>query len=360
METQANPCPTRRSVSIVIPCRNEFHSIRGFLDSLLKQDLEGIDAEVIVADGASDDGTREWLEAYREQHPHIRVIENRGLIVSTGLNAAIRTSRGDIIIRMDVHAQYRADYVRRCVELLESTGADNVGGPSIARGDGYVGRAIAAAFQSPFSVGGARGHQPTYEGPVDTVFLGCWRREVFERVGLFDESLVRNQDDELNLRLSRAGGRIWQSPEIVSHYQTRSSMSRLFRQYFQYGFWKVAVIRKHRIPASWRHLVPGAFVFMNLVFFAAVLYKALTGFSVLSWPLTAWAAMDVVYAVLSILAAWSTARRAGWDLFPMLPVVFATYHTAWGLGFILGMLHFSRKQGDGSLRHDSVFNEITR
>src|SRR5262249_37453116 len=145
------------------------------LDSLLKQDLEGIEAEIIIADGMSDDGTREVLEAFHEEHPQVCVIDNPGRIVSTGLNAAIRAARGDIIMRMDVHARYRADYIRRCVEVLERTGADNVGGPAIAKGDGYVGQAIAAAFQSAFSVGGARGHQPDYEGPVDTVWLGCWR-----------------------------------------------------------------------------------------------------------------------------------------------------------------------------------------
>lgn len=356
LETQANPCPPRGLVSIVVPCRNELKSIRIFLDSLLKQDLEGIESEVIIADGASDDGTREWLEAYQEHHPEIRVIQNRGLIVSTGLNAAIRASRGDIILRMDAHTEYRADYVRSCVELLESTGADNVGGPAIARGNGYIGRAIAAAFQSPFSVG-ARGHQPDYEGPVETVYLGCWRREVFEKAGLFDESLVRNQDDELNLRLSRAGGRVWQSPEIVSRYLTRSSLSKLFRQYFQYGFWKVAVIRKHRIPASWRHLVPGTFVLMNVLFLAAILLRALTGNTRVSWPLAIWACVDILYALLSAAAAWNAARKNGWDLLPLLPVVFAIYHVAWGLGFMIGVFVFSKSP---SPQGGTVFTGITR
>lgn len=358
LEAQATPRPARRLVSIVVPCRNEVKSIRPFLDSLLKQDLEGIELEVIVADGRSDDGTRPLLETYCLEHPQIRVIDNHGLIVSTGLNAAIRASRGDIIIRMDAHSEYRADYVRRSVELLEQTGADNVGGPTIAHGTSYIGRGIAAAFQSNFSVG-ARGHQANYEGPVDTVFLGCWRREVFERIGLFDEKLVRNQDDELNLRLLRAGGRIWQSPEIVSRYQTRTSLWKLFRQYFQYGFWKVAVIRKHRIPASWRHLVPGSFVLMNCLLFGAVLFKALAASGGLAWPLAAWVGMDGIYAALSVVAAWKTARKAGWDLLPLLPVVFAIYHTAWGFGFLLGIVHFSRKREPGSFPADSMFTEIT-
>src|SRR5262249_37522272 len=143
----------------------------------------------------------------------------------------------------------------------EETGADKVGGPWVAEGKGYVGRAIAAAFQSPFAVGGARGHDPNYEGIVDLVYLGCWRRGVFDWFGLFDEELVRNQDDEFDLQLIRAGGTIWQSPRIRSWNQPRGSLRTLFLQYMQYGYWKVRVIQKHKIPASTRHLMPGGFVF---------------------------------------------------------------------------------------------------
>ena len=262
-------------------------------------------------------------------------------------------------MRMDVHARYRADYIRRCVEVLERTGADNVGGPAIAKGDGYVGQAIAAAFQSAFSVGGARGHQPDYEGPVDTVWLGCWRREVLREIGLFDDTLVRNQDDELNLRLVRQGGKIWQSPEIVFWYQPRSSLSALFRQYFQYGFWKVAVIQKHRLPASWRHLVPGAFVLANVVFLVAAVVRVLAGPGLSSWLVVLGLGMQTAYTLASFLASCMVARRAGWLLFPLLPLVFGIYHMAWGLGFLVGVVYFSAKPR-GILPRQSVFTEITR
>ena len=144
--------------------------------------------------------------------------------------------------------------------MLQETGADNVGGPWVARGKGKVGMAIAAAFESPFSCGGARGHDPKYSGPVDTVYLGCWRREIFDRIGLFDEELVRNQDDEFNLRLVRSGGKVWQSVAIKSCYHPRESLRHLFKQYVQYGYWKARVLKKHRLPASVRHLVPSIFV----------------------------------------------------------------------------------------------------
>src|SRR5262249_1078406 len=144
-------------------------------------------------------------------------------------------------------------------------GADNVGGPWIARADGYVGLAIAAAFQSSFAVGGARGHNPEYEGKVDTVYLGCWRREIFDRIGFFDEELVRNQDDEFNLRIVRSGGGVWQSPKIQSWYTPRASLRDLCRQYSQYGYWKLRVIQKHRLPASMRHIVPAGFVALLMI-----------------------------------------------------------------------------------------------
>src|SRR5262249_53760198 len=157
--------------------------------------------------------------------------------------AAIRAAQGSIIIRMDVHTEYASDYIRQCLAVLQETGADNVGGPWVAKGNGLVSSAIAAAFQSPFAVGGARGHDFHYEGAIDTVYLGCWPREVFDRIGLFDEEFVRNQDDEFNLRLARAGGKIWQSPRIKSWYRPRGSLKALWRQYVQYGYWKVRVIQ---------------------------------------------------------------------------------------------------------------------
>ena len=183
--------------------------------------------------------TSKILRTAASRELRLKVIDNPGRIVSIGLNAAIRAARGQIIIRMDAHTAYAPDYVARCLEVLEKTGADNVGGPWLATGDGYVGRAIAAAFQSSFAVGGARGHDANYEGPVDTVYLGCWSKETFERFGYFDEELVRNQDDEHNLRITRGGGKVYQSPKIKSWYRLRGTLAALFKQYMQYGYWKV-------------------------------------------------------------------------------------------------------------------------
>jgi succinoglycan biosynthesis protein ExoA len=343
-------------VSVIVACRNEARDIRCFLDSLLAQSIEGIDWEIILADGMSSDGTREILEQYARSDQRIRVIDNPGRIVSTGLNAAIRASRGVILVRMDAHTKYAPDYIQRCVEALESTGADNVGGPARTRAEGLWGRAISAAYHNPFASGGAKFHDQAYEGYVDTVIYGCWRKTTLERLGGFDESLVRNQDDELNLRLVRSGGVIWQSPGIVSWLRTRESLPPLFRQYYQYGFWKVAVIRKHRIPASWRHLAPGAFVAVNLglpLLAASTALCSLPGAS--HAALSLWLLGAGLYAAASLAASVATARGAGWSILPVLPLVFVTYHAAYGLGFLAGLLRRS-----GSARGAELVSELTR
>lgn len=323
---------TNPRVSIIVPCRNEIDHIEKTIKSILVQQSPIGGFEVIVADGASDDGTRNILMKLAKDDTRLRIVNNHGQIVSTGLNAAIRESRGSIIIRMDAHTEYAPDYVRRCVEVLQTTGADNVGGPARTKAMNYAQAAISAAYHSRFSVGGARFHNVNYEGPVDTVTYGCWHRRVFDRVGFFDEELVRNQDDEFNLRLKRAGGKIWQSPLIRSWYSPRASLIRLFKQYMQYGYWKVRVIQKHKIPAAIRHLIPSSFVLM------------LTVLPILSFhwrpALSTWIALIGLYAISNVAASFVTASRWGWKLFPILPLVFAAYHFGYGYGFLLGILDF--------------------
>jgi succinoglycan biosynthesis protein ExoA len=318
-------------VSVIVPCRNERDSIDLCLQSILTQEPPSGRFEVIVADGMSDDGTREILERLRAENPDLRLVDNPGRIVSTGLNAAIKAAMGQIIIRMDAHTNYAPDYLRQCVRVLDETGADNVGGPWTAQGTGSIGAAIAAAFQSRFAAGG-RAHDVTYEGFVDTVYLGCWRRSVFERIGYFDENLVRNQDDEFNLRLTRAGGKIWQSPQIRSWYKPRGSLRALFRQYMQYGYWKIPVIQKHKIPASVRHLIPGVFVLLLITLPLLYPLSAAAG-----WL---WLMMVGVYITCNLTASVATAARKSYGLLPLLPAVFAVYHVAYGYGFLRGAWNF--------------------
>lgn len=329
-------------VSVVVPCRNEIRHIHDFLDSVLQQDVEGMNVDILIADGMSTDGTRQvldWYERRRKQKcPALRVIDNFGRIASTGLNAAIREAKGEVIIRMDAHSNYAPDYIRSCVKILKETNADNVGGPALTRADGYLAQAIAHAYHTRFASGGAKFHDPQYEGPVDTVPYGCWRKSTLERLGLFDENLVRSQDDELNIRITSSGGKIWQSPKITSWYRPRSSLSGLSRQYFQYGFWKVSVIWKHRKPASWRNLAPGTSLLVAIILLLGAAGANLGGLT--HWRnvfLCSWAALAGLYFAASFFASFHAAKRYGWKFLPVLPIVFATYHLSYGLGFLLAL-----------------------
>lgn len=319
-------------ISVIVPVRNERDYIEVFLDSVFAQvDVPAL--EVIVADGLSTDGTREVLDRRALKDSRVSILTNHGRIVSTGLNAAIRAARGEIIVRLDVHTDYAPDYLVRSVSVLESSGADNVGGPWRAEGSGYIQCAIALAFQSPFASGGASSRRLAYEGPVDSVYLGCWRKETLLRLGLFDENLVRNQDDELNLRLIRGGGTVWQSPLIRSYYHPRSSLVRLFQQYAQYGYWKVCVVRKHRLPASMRHLIPAGFLALVVLLLIGSLF-----FGQARWSL---AGLCSTYALVCIGLSAVTCRKVEhWKYFLIMPAVFMAYHLGYGVGFWSGILDF--------------------
>jgi glycosyltransferase involved in cell wall biosynthesis len=239
-------------VSVIVPCRNERKHIERFVDDVLGQPALDVELELLIADGRSTDGTREILLRRAGDDSRIVVVDNPEGTTPHALNHAIDRATGQVIVRMDVHTEYAPDYIARCLETLQRTGADNVGGPARTRSNGYFQTANSIAYHSPFSVGGARFHNPEYEGEVDTVVYGCWPREVFDRLGRFDSELVRNQDDEFNLRLIRAGGRIWQDPAIRSWYFPRARLVDLLRQYRQYGYWKVRVI-----ACAWREWTAG-------------------------------------------------------------------------------------------------------
>jgi succinoglycan biosynthesis protein ExoA len=348
-------------ISVVIPCRNENQHIRDFLDSLLAQHLDPEwDMEILVADGMSADGTREILSQYAARATRVRIIDNPGRIVSTGLNAAIQVATGEVIVRMDAHTTYAPDYIRECVKALKTTGAENVGGPWVAEGRGSISKAIAAALRSPFCTGGGKSHDPNHEGEVDTVYLGCWPRSVFEVAGLFDPDLVRNQDDEFNFRLRRLGGRIWQSPQIRSFYVPRGSLSALFRQYTQYGYWKVAVIKKHRALASWRHAGPPLFVGSILLGAVLIVVAAVLRLPTLAfWSGAALGVELLAYALACAGATLRFARSLDSGSLLVLPAVMALHHFAYGFGFLLGILDSLRPRASGAVP-SALFTELTR
>jgi len=314
-------------VSIIVPCRNERGHIDAFCADALQQALPAPwQLELIVADGGSDDGTRRRLHELAAAEPRLRVVDNPERIVASGLNRALAVAQGEVVVRMDVHTRYASDYVAMCLAALQRSGADNVGGPWRAEGRGGWGRAIAAAFQSRWVAGGARSRDLAYEGEVDTVYLGCWPRASFERFGPFDEALVRNQDDEHNLRIVRGGGRVWQSAAIRSTYRPRDSLAALWRQWLQYGYWKPFVMKKHGQAAALRHRVPGLFV-------AALGLAALAALAGVAAPL-----MLLLGAYAALVAALSLLIAAGssWGLLWRLPPVVAAQHLGYGVGTLLG------------------------
>ena len=320
-----------KRISVVVPCRNEIRHIDKFMQCLFSQELPaGYTLDVFIADGMSTDGTRERLAQYRREHPELTVLSNPAGIVSTGLNAALPHA-GDIVVRMDVHTEYAPDYIRQCVEVLEETGAGNVGGASRTVAECYVQKAISLAYHSFLGSGGARFHNPDYEGNVDTVIYGCWRKQTLIDLGGFDEALVRNQDDELNLRLIRRGGTIWQSRRIRSWLNPRSTFRGLFRQYYEYGYWKVHVIRKHKIPASWRHLVPAAFVSAAILLTVLSLFVPPLRLALLAF----WGVYGA--AVLGVSIALC-ADRTRLRYLPAVPLVFFIYHFSYGGGFLRAMI----------------------
>ncbi len=330
MENQPTDRKSLPLVSVVIPMRNEAKHIHECLDSVLAQDYPRDCLEVIVVDGDSDDDSLAVLQGYGDR---IRVLHNPARIVPSSMNIGIRAARGEIVARVDAHTKLAPDYLRVGVETLQRSGADNVGGPMISVGGGAIGDAIALAMASRFGIG-AYFHFAAEDREVDTVYMGMWPRRVFERIGLFDEELVRNQDDELNYRLRKAGGRIFLTTRMRSRYQNRQSWKSLRRQFYQYGLWKIRVLQKHPRQMSLRQFVPPAFV------------AALAG-SAMAACFHAWGAWLLLvvassYAMALGLAAASVARVHGWQHFWNLLRAFATMHLSWGSGFLVGAVRFAR------------------
>ncbi|RQP21604.1 glycosyltransferase family 2 protein [Albitalea terrae] len=322
-----------RTVSVIVPCRNERRYIEGFCAGVMRQQVpQGWSLQLVVADGQSDDGTRDLLQDIAMHEPRVQWIDNPGRIVSTGLNAALAVARGEAIVRMDVHTEYADDYVAQCLAVMEETGADNVGGPWRAVPDAQaqpMQHAVAAAFQSRWVAGGALSRQLDYDGFADTVYLGSWPRASFQRFGGFDEQLVRNQDDEHNLRIVKGGGRVWQSSRIRSVYRPRAALSQVFRQYLQYGYWKPFVMKKHGQAASVRHAIPSVFVVMlGLALLAGFLRQGMAPFFVLTGLYAA--------AVTAMTLMIAREGKHPVDVLLRVPAVIAAYHFGYGIGSIIG------------------------
>lgn len=316
-------------VSVVIPVRNEATNIVRSISAVLRQTYPASYYEIIVADGMSTDSTVDLIERLPDAN-RIKIIANEQRIQASGMNRGIEIAQGEIIVRVDGHTVINNDYIRYCVEMLLTTNADNVGGSIYPVAHTALGRAIAAASKSPFAIPSTFrvGTKMQY---VDTVYMGAWWREVFERIGKFDEGFVINEDYELNHRIRAAGGKILYLPDLYSEYYGQETLPGLAHQHFRYGCSKPRTIDKHPTSVRLRHLAAPALtasIIIGGVF--AVLFPA---------AVFLWIACIAVYLLCVIVFTFHSARKHGYHILLKLPSVFLTLHLAWGCGFWYGVIH---------------------
>lgn len=337
--------------------RNEALFVAACIPSILRQDDHRI-AEVLLIDGESTDGTRDalppilnglgylpcgagdkgWVSgaSWRRETRTVRLIENRDRHVAQALNLGIRESTGNVLVRMDAHSAYAPDYVRRCVDGLLASGADNYGGvaETVPADQGVAARTIAAVTSHPLGVGGSRFRTGSLAPlRVDTVPFGSFHRDLFDRIGLFDERLVRNQDNEFNARIRRNGGAIVMDPTISFRYYNQSRVGGLVRQGWRTGRWNSLTLRHCPHAFRWRYVVPGLFVAAEMV---SVLLL-LAGLWTRSFPLVGLGAVvPAAYLAAWVAAAPGIARRHGWVVAAAAPGVALAYHNAYGAGILWG------------------------
>lgn len=341
MSSAPDPLP---AVSVIVPARNEEAHLADCLAAIAAQDYPAERLEVLVVDGGSRDGTLAAARRRADSDPRFRLLDNPRGQVAAALNLGVAAASGEILLRVDAHTLPAPDYVRRCVEALAATGADNVGGPMAPAGDTPVGRAVALAMGSRFGVGTARFRFAREVEEVDTVYLGAFPRRVLERVGPFNEELERNQDYEMNFRIRREGGRIVVDPRIRSVYRTRRTLREVREQYASYGFWKARMLRRHPASLRARQLAAPALV----TGLAAALAASLAALSAPELPrflLLAFPALAGAYLLAALAVSLRLAAGHGWRLLPPLLAVFPTLHLAWGCGFLAGLFGERRRRG---------------
>ena len=321
-------------VSIIIPCYNEQNTIRPLLEALRNQTFPRTDVEVIISDGMSTDGTRDEIAAFQRDFPDLTVclVDNTLRTIPSAVNRALEVSRGKIVVRLDAHSKPYPNYVEKCVSLLEAGVGDNVGGVwEIHPGaNTWIAHAIAAAAAHPLAVGDALYRHAKRATEVETVPFGSFKRSLIDRVGKFNETLLTNEDYEFNVRVKKAGGRIWLDPSIRSVYFARSTLMELIRQYWRYGFWKWRMLRHNLRTLRWRQALPPLFVL------------SLLGLTILSLFMQSarWLLMGelFLYFFALILAGGVAAfQQKRFNLLPGLVLVIPVMHISWGMGFLWSM-----------------------
>lgn len=319
-------------VSIVIPCLNEEKYISKCLDSIVCQDYSKDRLEVLAVDGISNDKTREILKDYTRKYSFIKILDNPQKITPVAMNIGIKMARGDYILILSSHSEYEQNFVSKNIENFHKNNADCVGGieKTLPSGNSIISQAIPLALSHPFGVGNTYyrigSEMPRY---VDTVPLGCYKRGVFDKIGLFNEDLIRNQDIEFNLRLKNAGGKILLVPNITVYYYARANLNGLFKQNFWNGFWVIYSIKYAKMPFSIRHLIPCIFV------------SSLIGsisFSIFSkYFLYLFILVSGSYFASNLFFSFKISLRKKLKYFIPLSLSFATLHFSYGIGSIWGL-----------------------
>ncbi len=319
-----------KKISFVIPCRNEIRYIEKTIKSILTQKPSENYIEIIIVDGISDDGTREVLAELKMQDDRIIIIDNEKKITPVALNLGIKRAAGDYIFILGAHAAIAEDYVFNCLKLFEQhNDISCAGGPITSIGKSSLGKAIAIAMSSSIGVGNAKHRFPDYEGYAEMACFPVYKKEVFDQIGYFDETLIRNQDDDFSFRLRLNGGKIFISGKAKSFYYVRDSFRKLFIQYFQYGYWRIALLKKHRLPIALRQQIP--FIFFSLVLILVVLGILLhNSFISLVLPLIYIAAL-IFYTLKELIIEKKI--FVFW-----LPMIFLTLHFSYGIGFATGII----------------------
>ena len=330
--------PAKPKVSVILPIRNEADFIGRCLRSVMGNDVPAERMEILVVDGMSDDGTREIVRSLAAEDPRIRLLDNTRRTVPFAMNLGLAESKGDIIIRIDGHTTITADYVEQCVRtFVEHPDVWRVGGVMETVGERYMARVIAAAMSNPVGVGGGNWRIATEEGYADDVAFPTWARWVFDKVGLYDEQLVRNQDSDLTQRISQAGGITYRNPRMQTVYYSRGTLGKLGRQHYQYGLWGIRTIQKHGKPANLRRVAPLIFVLVWLVLIAGALlwrpgWMALSGFA-------------AIYVLGLAYAFFHAAVRNGTKVALLVPVACAVMHFTYGAGLLMGVIHWMVLRG---------------
>jgi len=323
------------NVSVIVPCYNEQATICQLLDAIYGQTYPLNEIEVVIADGLSTDRTRAEINKFQLTHPQleIRIIDNIHRIIPSGLNRAIEAAKGKYILRLDAHSIPNHDYIQNCVKGLEEGSGDNVGGiwkiePGAST---WIARAIAIAASHPLAAGDARYRIGGAAQEVETVPFGAFRKELINRIGMFDETLLTNEDYEFNVRLKQSGGKVWMDPSIYSIYFARSTLRDLSKQYWRYGYWKAQMLRKHPKTLRWRQILPPMFV---LALFGL-------GFLSLVWNLARWllAIIVILYTTVTFgIGIQMSLKHKSVSLAIGVPLATATIHLSWGAAFLWGLL----------------------